>query len=433
MHIEHYKGVFVIRYFYTLLLFLLSPLLLVTLYKKKPGKPPFGSRWKEHFGITPVLKNQSQRPIWVHTVSVGETIAATPFIRALKQQYPNIPIVITTTTSTGAQQAEKLSDIAEHRYMPIDLPFAIKGFLKTIKPQKMLIMETELWPNVLHYVHQSGAPISVINARLSERSAQRYKKFQPIFNLLANNLSQILCQHTDDAERFIRLGIKNNKIKITGSLKFDISVSDETLKAGTQLRKKLGPQRKVWIAASTHQGEDEQVLQAHQSVLNTYSDALLILVPRHPERFNDVYHLSVAAGLMTQRRSLQEDSSLAQTQVYLADTMGEMMLLLAASDVCFMGGSLLGEKVGGHNLLEPAAIGLPCLIGPSYYNFADITKQLTQAKAAFICQDSEAITEQLTALFTSPIMRQDCQKSALSVIRRNQGAIQKTVSSIRLS
>lgn len=206
-----------IRYIYTLLLFFISPVLLLTLYKSKLGKPTFGHRWKEYFGITPKLENPTEAPIWIHCVSVGETIAATPFIKALKKKYPHTPIVITTTTSTGAQQAEKISNIAEHRYMPLDLPFAIQGFIKTIRPQKMLIMETELWPNTIHYVATAGIPITVINGRLSQRSADRYKKCPFIFKLLSNGIDKILCQNKSDAERFNQLGIHSKSIKITGS------------------------------------------------------------------------------------------------------------------------------------------------------------------------------------------------------------------------
>ncbi|GLT13156.1 lipid IV(A) 3-deoxy-D-manno-octulosonic acid transferase [Vibrio algivorus] len=415
-----------IRYFYTLLLFLLSPVLLLTLYKKKPGKPRFGARWKEHFGFTPALENQSQRPIWIHTVSVGETIAATPFIRALKQKYPNTPIVITTTTSTGAEQAYRLTDIAEHRYMPIDLPFAVKGFIKKIRPQAMLIMETELWPNTLHYVAQSGCPITVINARLSERSAVRYNKFQSIFNLLSKNLNQVLCQHQDDAERFIRLGVGSDRVKITGSLKFDITVSKESLEFGAQLRSQLGKSRPIWIAASTHQGEDEQLLDAHKSLLKKHPEALLILVPRHPERFNDVYQLTISSGFITHRRTDESHRSFKDTQVYLADTMGEMIILLAASDVCFMGGSLIGDKVGGHNVLEPAALAKPIIIGPSYYNFSDMTNSLKNQKSLFIIEKPYEIYEKLDWMISNDIAYELGVNSKL-FIEKNKGAIKRTV------
>ncbi len=419
-----------LRWLYTILLTLVSPIFLLSLYKSKPNKPKFGSRWKEHFGVTPPLENQSQAPIWIHTVSVGETIAATPFVRALKQKYPNIPIVITTTTSTGEEQAAKLSDIAEHRYMPLDLPFAIKGFIRKVRPQAMLIMETELWPNTLHYVAKANIPITVINARLSERSANRYQKFQSVFDLFAQNLSKILCQHNHDAKRFIELGMNEKNVHITGSLKFDISVSDSVISEGRSLRQQLGKNRPIWVAASTHQGEDEQVIASHKQLLQTYSDALLILVPRHPERFDDVYQLCRNEGLKVSRRTEKADN-LQQSQVYLADTMGEMMVLLAASDICFMGGSLVGEKVGGHNLLEPAALGLPCITGPSFYNFADITQQLTDGGACFVCQTQDELTKTLVRLFQNPLLRQQCKTNALQVIAQNTGAVERSIEFIK--
>lgn len=420
-----------IRYLYTVLLALLSPVLLFGLYKKKADKPRFGARWKEHFGRTPVLADTSAQPIWIHTVSVGETIAATPFVQALKQQYPNIPIVITTTTSTGAEQAEKLSAIAEHRYMPLDFSFAVKGFIKTIRPQIMLIMETELWPNTLHHTAKSGIPTIVINARLSERSALRYQTFQAIFNLLAQHIDKVLCQHKDDADRFVKLGLSRERVSVTGSLKFDIDIADSVITSGNALRQQLGQERSVWIAASTHHGEDEQVLIAHKTILKHDPTALLILVPRHPERFNDVHQRCMSQGFHTARRT-QASLNLEHTQVYLADTMGEMLVLLAASDVCFMGGSLIGNKVGGHNLLEPAALGLPCIIGPSYYNFTDVTEQLTQAKAALICQNTHELTLQVKQLFANEQERNQYGERALAVVNRNKGAVQKTVNAIKL-
>lgn len=421
-----------IRCVYTFLLCLAAPFLLLGLYKKKPGKPAFGSRWKEHFGQTPRLKDQSTAPIWVHTVSVGETIAATPFIKQLKEKYPDTPIVITTTTSTGAEQAEKLSDIADHRYMPLDLPFAIKGFLRSIQPKMMLIMETELWPNTIHYVAKSDIPITVINARLSQRSADRYAKFPSVFNLLSNGITRILCQYQADADRFKQLGVSAEKLAVTGSLKFDITIPPATIEAGNQLREQLGTERPVWIAASTHHGEDEQVLAVHQALLKTHSNALLILVPRHPERFNDVYQLSNTLGYTTARRT-QAQSDFSQTQVYLGDTMGEMLILMQAADVCFMGGSLLGDKVGGHNVLEPAALGVPSLIGPSYYNFSDITHQLTQVKASFICQEYDDIYQKLIKLLESEPIRKQCREHGLSVIKENQGAVKKTIKSVSIT
>ncbi|AVF94006.1 3-deoxy-D-manno-octulosonic acid transferase [Vibrio diabolicus] len=363
-----------VRIVYTLLLALASPLLLFGLYKSKPNKPKFGSRWKEHFGITPKLKS-NDKPIWIHAVSVGESIAATPLIKALKEQNPEQSILVTTTTSTGAEQIAKLGDLIEHRYMPIDFGFAIKGFLKAVQPKQMLIIETELWPNTLHHVYKAGVPITVVNARLSEKSCQNYAKIQRLFNQLHPCLTQVLCQTDSDAERFERLGVEKKKLSVTGSIKFDIQISEQVKQQGQQLRAQLGKDRPIWIAASTHKGEDEQVLDAHRQVLKSHPNALLILVPRHPERFDDVFALCQNSGFNSTRRTNAAIVN-ADTQVYLADTMGEMLILLGASDVCFMAGSLLGDKVGGHNVLEPVALNVPVISGPSYFNFKAIVEDM---------------------------------------------------------
>lgn len=413
-----------IRWVYTVLLAFAAPFLLVSLYKSKPGKPPFGSRWKEHWGITP--KVNATNPIWIHAVSVGESIAVTPIIRELKARHPDLPIVVTTTTSTGAEQIAKLGDLVTHRYMPLDFAWCVRGFLKAVNPSKMLIVETELWPNTLHTVAKAGIPITVINARLSERSCQRYQKFQSVFNLLAQNLTQVLCQYQSDAERFIRLGLRPDKVHVTGSVKFDIQVTKEQVKAGQALREQLGLNRPVWIAASTHQGEDEIILEAHQSLLKSHPSALLILVPRHPERFTDVASLCRAKGFMTHRRT-SEKQELEHSQVYIGDTMGEMLVMLEAADICFMGGSLVGDKVGGHNLLEPAALAKPLLSGPSYYNFYEITQALLKNNAVVLCDDSPEIHRQLVKLISSPELAQQMGKCAYSVVKENQGALAKTI------
>lgn len=418
----------ILRYFYTILLFLLSPFLLYSLYKKKDGKPSFGLRWKEHFGFTPILKSNIN-PIWIHAVSVGEAIAATPIIKALKKQNPDQPILVTTTTSTGAEQIEKLGDLVEHRYMPIDFCFAVHGFLKATKPEKMLIMETELWPNTLYTVSKFGIPISVLNARLSEKSFLGYKKIQPIFTLLGKYLTHVCCQYQDDADRFVALGINREKVHVTGSVKFDIVITPQIQELGVDLRKKLGASRPTWIAASTHKGEDEQILTAHRSLLSTTPNALLILVPRHPERFNSVFELCLQSNFNCIRRTLNQTIT-ADTQVYLADTMGEMLTLIGASDICFMGGSLLGDKVGGHNILEPAALGKPSLIGPSYFNFQEITQQLINNNAAIVSHNATELTDNLIVIFQDELHRKQLQKNTLSFIEKNKGAVEKTLQQI---
>ncbi|MFV8413559.1 lipid IV(A) 3-deoxy-D-manno-octulosonic acid transferase [Vibrio owensii] len=419
-----------IRIFYTLLLALASPFLLFGLYKSKPNKPKFGQRWKEHFGITPKLET-TERPIWIHAVSVGESIAAIPLIKELKKQNPTQPILVTTTTSTGAEQIAKLGDLVEHRYMPIDFGFAVKGFLKAIRPKQMLIIETELWPNTLNTVHNAGIPVIVVNARLSEKSCRNYAKVQPLFDLLHPCIDKVLCQAESDAGRFERLGIEKNKLFVTGSIKFDIQVSDDVKEKAKTLRNALGLERPIWIAASTHKGEDEQVLEAHKKILESHPNALLILVPRHPERFEDVFELCQGQGFETARRTSQEEVTIS-TQVYLGDTMGEMLFLIGAADICFMGGSLIGDKVGGHNVLEPAALGVPVIIGPSYYNFKEIVTQLTKHNGIIISSSKE-LESHFYNLISTPTYQSLLKHSALEIVLKNSGAIDRTVSNLELT
>ncbi|KGK10142.1 lipid IV(A) 3-deoxy-D-manno-octulosonic acid transferase [Vibrio navarrensis] len=420
-----------VRLFYTLILALAAPLLLFGLYRSKANKPKFGARWKEHFGITPKLDGQA-RPLWIHAVSVGESLAAIPLIKAIKAQIPEQRIVVTTTTSTGAEQIEKLGDLVEHRYMPIDFAFAVRGFLKVVNPAKMLIIETELWPNTLATVHKANIPIIVVNARLSEKSQQNYAKVQPLFNLIHPCLSKVLCQSQADADRFAKLGVAAEKLCVTGSIKFDIHISDEIKRKGAELRAQLGQDRPIWIAASTHKGEDEQVLAAHRQVLESHSNALLILVPRHPERFDSVFELCQAQGFETIRRTQQQDVS-DSTQVYLGDTMGEMLILLGAADVCFMGGSLIGDKVGGHNVLEPAALGVPVITGPSFFNFKEITVELQQANGIIVSEGTD-IALHIARLLHNNSLCCKLAKSAYGVVHNNQGSLARTLSvSMKLS
>lgn len=447
----------IVRLLYTLLLSLASPLLLFGLYKSKPNKPKFGSRWKEHFGVTPPLINAAEnsniKPVWVHAVSVGESIAATPLIKKMLEQNPQQPIIVTTTTSTGAEQIAKLASahtMIEHRYMPLDFTFAVKGFLKAIQPSKMLIIETELWPNTVNAVNQAGISIYVVNARLSEKSFLNYAKVQPLFNQIEKCLTKVLCQFDSDKERFAQLGVSKEKLVTTGSIKFDISISDQTIEQSKALREQLGVDRPVWIAASTHKGEDEQVLAAHAEVLKQHPDALLILVPRHPERFDEVFELCKSFKFTSTRRTSNETISVGtsaagtssteasaikdlatktlstETQVYLGDTMGEMLVLMGAADVCFMGGSLLGDKVGGHNVLEPAALGIPIITGPSYFNFKEIVEALHDTHGIVICSKS-SIQARLLEIFNEPATGKSMRNQALKVVKHNQGSISNSI------
>lgn len=409
------------RLLYNLLIHLGLPLALLALYKPKKGKPGFGARWAEHLGRTPASGQEA--PLWIHAVSVGETLAISPFIRALKAERPDLPILLTTTTRTGAEQVAKLGDLVVHRYAPLDYPWAVAAFLKCIKPRALWVMETELWPNWLAACEARHLPVTIINARLSERSCQRYARFQGAFDTLSRPLTHLLCQHQDDAERFVRLGIGRERLAVTGSIKFDIQLGDEVQARGHALRQQLGQSRPVWIAASTHQGEDEQVLAAFDLVLQRHPQALLILVPRHPERFVRVAELCAPYGCV--RRT--GGAPIRETdKVYLGDTMGELPLMLAAADVAFVGGSLV--KVGGHNLLEPAALGKPCLSGPAYFNFSDITRQLVAQGGAALVADAAALGETVSELLADEGERSQMGEQARAVVLRNQGALARTLS-----
>lgn len=413
----------IIRVVYTFILILLAPFFLYGLYKPRANKPSFGSRWKEHFGVTPKL-NSSKPPIWIHAVSMGESIAATPLIKSIKQQFPDLPIVVTTTTSTGAEQIAKLGDLVEHRYMPLDFGFAIKRFIATVRPTQLLIIETELWPNTLHCVNKASVPIKIINARLSEKSCRNYAKVLPLFRHISSNITQILCQSEKDAGRFAQLGVPEDKLFVTGSIKFDISISDMDKDNAKELREKLGTQRPIWIAASTHKGEDEIVLSAHKSLLESQPKALLILVPRHPERFDQVYTLSQNEGFLTKRRTNTPSSSeLRDSQVYLGDTMGEMLTLIGAADVCFMGGSLLGDKVGGHNVLEPLSLNVPTITGNSYYNFQEIVDDLHEQKAITVIHSPSDLCNTVATLLKK-------KKTEVPLLDRSPGAIAKTINQV---
>ncbi|GAK85502.1 3-deoxy-D-manno-octulosonic-acid transferase [Vibrio ponticus] len=417
----------IIRALYTVLLALAAPFLLYGLFRKKADKPHVGSRWKEHFGISPALDIIS-KPIWIHAVSVGETIAATPLIKQIKKINPEITILLTTTTSTGAKQAETLSNLVEHRYMPVDFSFAVRSFIKRFSPSQLLIIETELWPNTLHQVHKAGIPTVLINARLSDRSFKGYHYIYPLFRECIPSLTKVLCQYKSDANNFYKLGIPRDRLYITGSIKFDIQLKEESRDAAVELRTAIGEERPVWIAASTHQGEDEVVLSAHKILLQEIPNALLIIVPRHPERFYKVVQQSTSMFKTTTRTSGECISP--SVQVYIGDTMGEMMTLIGASDICFMGGSLLGKKAGGHNLVEPASLQKPILTGPSNYNFKDISESLINANGCKIVNNDLDISQSLNILFKDKKQREIIGSNALKVVESSKGALSRTVKHI---
>ncbi|SDS88076.1 lipid IV(A) 3-deoxy-D-manno-octulosonic acid transferase [Pseudomonas oryzae] len=408
------------RHIYTLLLHLALPLIVLRLFLRGRKAPAYRQRMSERFSFgLPPLRTGG---IWVHAVSVGESIAAAPMIRALLERHPELPITVTCMTPTGSERIRALfGERVQHCYLPYDLPWAAARFLDRVRPRLAVIMETELWPNHIHQCARRGIPTVLANARLSAKSARGYARFAGLTRPMLVEMSWIAVQTAAEAERFRQLGARPECVSVTGSIKFDLSIDPELKPRAQALRASWGASaRPVWIAASTHAGEDEIVLEAHRQLLAEKSDGLLILVPRHPERFDSVHVLCQRAGFRTVRRSSSQPVT-ADDQVLLGDTMGELLFLYALADVAFVGGSLVPN--GGHNLLEPAALGLPVLSGPHLFNFLEIAGQLRAKGALLELEDDHELALQLRQLIGSPQERQRRGSAALAVLQANQGAL----------
>ena len=415
------------RTFYTLLLHLVLPLIALRLYLRSRKAPAYRQRIAERFAFQlPPLKPGG---IWVHAVSVGESIAAAPMIRALRERHPELPITVTCMTPTGSERIRALfGDQVQHCYLPYDLPWAAGRFLDRVRPKLAVIMETELWPNHIHQCARRGIPTVLANARLSEKSARGYARFKGLTRPMLAEMSWIAAQTEAEAERFRQLGARPECVSVTGSIKFDLTVDPELKPRAQALRASWGADtRPVWIAASTHAGEDEIILAAHRQLLAEQPDSLLILVPRHPERFEAVHVLCQREGFATVRRS--SGAAVGKgAQVLLGDTMGELLFLYALADVAFVGGRLVAG--GGHNLLEPAALGVPVLSGPHLFNFLEIAAQLRGAGALVNVADCEALARQLWQILNETEERQRMGSAGLVVLRANQGSLARLLGGV---
>ncbi|HJR27919.1 MAG TPA: lipid IV(A) 3-deoxy-D-manno-octulosonic acid transferase [Pseudomonas sp.] len=412
------------RTLYTALFYLRLPLVAFRLWLRARKAPAYARRIGERFALAlPAMKPDG---LWVHAVSVGESIAAAPMIRALLQRYPTLPITVTCMTPTGSERIQALfanEPRIQHCYLPYDLPCAAARFLDRARPKLAVIMETELWPNHIHQCAKRGIPVALANARLSERSAKGYGRFHKLTQPMLAEMSLFAVQTEAEAQRFRDLGARPETVEVTGSIKFDLTIDPQLLQRAAQLRGQWQAQeRPVWIAASTHEGEDEVVLDAHRRLLVNHPDALLILVPRHPERFNPVFELCRQQGFATVRRSTGEPVTTG-TSVLLGDTMGELLFLYALADSAFVGGSLVPN--GGHNLLEPAALAKPVLSGPHLFNFLEIAAQLRSAGALAEVDDAEGLALAVQRLFELPRDAQRMAEAGLKVMRTNQGALQR--------
>jgi len=409
-------------------LYLSLPVIAVRLWLRSRKAPAYAKRIGERFAVT--LPDLKPGGIWLHAVSVGESIAAAPVVKALQQQYPDLPITVTCMTPTGSERIQSLfGDSVQHCYLPYDLPLASKRFLQRLQPRLAIVMETELWPNHINQCARLKIPVVLANGRLSERSARGYARFAKLVAPMLKQISALAVQSDIEAQRFIELGARAQTVKVIGSIKYDQQVAAGLPQQAQALREQWqAMQRPIWIAASTHAGEDALILAAHQQLLGLFPNALLILVPRHPERFESVYTLCIEQGMRVQRRSTKALVT-AQHQVLLGDTMGELMFLYALADVALVGGSLI--KHGGHNMLEPIALAKPTLTGPHYFNFLEIAEQLLAAGGLQTVADRSELAQAVARLWTSAAHAQSMCCAAQQVLQRNQGALQRLLQIIQ--
>ena len=413
-------GSYVPRIIYSLLTYLLLPVVLLRLLWRARKAPAYRQRWHERLAWYGTKRNKKDATsIVFHAVSVGEVHAAQPLIDAILAARPGLDVVVTAMTPTGSERVTKLfGDRVTHVYLPYDLPGAVQRFLAQFSPAIIVLLETELWPNLMHYSHKSGCKIILANARLSARSQKRYERFRSLARGMLQELDVVLAQSADDGARFKQLGLDAAKVLINGTLKFDVAMDHAKLQKARVLKATFGG-RPVWIAASTREGEEAKVLQAFALALQKLPALLLVLVPRHPERFAETHELAQTSGYEAVRYS----SGLAvtpATQVLVGDTMGDMQFYYSLADLAFVGGSLV--DTGCQNIIEPAALGLPILTGPSLYNFQAVSELLVAAGGMEVVIDAEVLGRRVGELLQAPERLKAMGAKAATVVATNQGA-----------
>jgi 3-deoxy-D-manno-octulosonic-acid transferase len=410
------------RLLYTALFAGAVPMIVLRLYWRGRKNPAYRRRIGERFGF------YGGRPahhdvIWIHAVSVGETESAAPLVRRLREQYPGIPLLVTTTTPTGSARVQALfGDTVAHCYLPYDLPGAVDRFLTRFQPRLAIILETEIWPNLFAACEARSLPLVIVNARLSRRSAAGYRRVAGLVGRSLGAVRAIAAQTSEDAARFEALGTDKDRITVTGNIKFDLDLGDDVIRQGRQHRQTLFGPRPVVLAASTHAGEEEQLLARLGGLHQRVPGVLLVLVPRHPERFAPVAALCRAAGYRTVLRSDTAVCS-AEDDVFVLDSMGELRAFYAAADVAFVGGSLV--PVGGHNVLEPAMVGLPVVFGPHVENFHAICKALVEAGGAFAADDAGSAAEAIARLLGDAELRSRMGQSGRAYVLQNRGSLER--------
>lgn len=416
-----------LRGLYSAVLYLLVPITVYHLIWRGFRQPAYFQRWPERYAV--YRDRPHVRTLWLHAVSVGEVNAALPLVAALRRGRPDLRLLVTTITPTGSERVRALwGDGVEHVYLPYDLPGAVGRFLDHYRPHAALIMETELWPNLLFGCRDRGIPAYILNARLSERSLRGYRVLAPLVARALRTVETVAAQSMVDAMRFVRLGARPEQVLETGNLKFDVMVPEALEDFGRECRRRCGEGRPTWIAASTHEDEEAAVIAIHRRLRGRFEDLLLLWAPRHPERFRAVAETSRAAGWAVSTRSRGHWPS-AGCDVFVIDTMGELMNFYACSDAAFVGGSL--QPVGGHNLLEPAAAGTAIVTGPHLHNFVEIAQRLEQSGALRIGQDADAIAAELARLLDDPAERMRMAEAGRALVETGRGALARTLAMLQ--
>lgn len=411
---------------YQILLWLALPVVPLRLWWRSRRELGYGERVGERFGRPPAAIPKDG--VWFHAVSAGETIAVAPLIEALADEFPALPFLVTTMTPTGSEQVtRRLGDKVAHCYAPYDFPFAVRAFFDATRPRLLILVETELWPNLIGEAHRRGVPVLLVNARLSERSARGYGRIPKLAESVLGQLRLIGCQYPDHARRFQALGADPAKVVTTGSVKFDVALPVDHVHAVAALRTALGlAERPVWIAASTHPGEEAIVLEAHQQVRKRLPDVCLLLVPRHPIRSGEVLKMVADSGFTSASLSLPPSEAI---DVVVGDQMGVLQTLYGLSQVAFIGGSLVSR--GGHNPIEAAICGQPLLMGPLDFNFTEVAAAFTEADCLTRVRNAGELAEAVVKHLSNASGRRETGQRALAVVRRNGGALAKTKALLR--
>lgn len=411
------------RKLYSLFIYLLTPLALLHLAFRGLRNRDYLKRWSERFAYfeTPTATGG----IVMHAASMGEVNAASTLIRELLDRYPEYPLCVTTLTPTGSDRVRTLfPGKVFHVYAPLDLPGAVRRFFDRTRPRLLVIMETEIWPNFFYQAAGQDIPVVIANARISDNSIGAYRRLVQFISPALKRVSQIGAQSRLDAERLVEIGADSNRISITGNLKFDVDLPLSLLEQAEPIRLAWGTDRLVLLAGSTHEADEVAVIKAFKPLLAEFPTALLVLVPRHPERFGRAAQLAGAAGLRVSLRS-EGISCPRNTQCFVIDSMGELMRYYAACDVAFVGGSM--DRVGGQNVLEPAAMGKPVIVGPFTFNFKDITEQLIDSEAALRVQDAGELGMAVSRLFNDPELRDQMGQTGMNLVKSGQGALERTL------